>query len=46
MEMNHVTQENAASAEELASIMATFVTNVHRTAGRKARQPERVPAIR
>ena len=27
LQMNHVTQQNAASAEELASIMATFITN-------------------
>jgi len=34
-EMNRVTQENAASAEELASIMAVFVTN-DRMAPRKS----------
>jgi methyl-accepting chemotaxis protein len=45
MEMNRVTQENAASAEELASIMATFVTNGEAAADRKDRRVERLPAL-
>ncbi len=46
LQMNRVTQENAASAEELASIMATFVTDHDTTGGRKGRRMERLPAPR
>ena len=35
-QMNSVTQENAASAEELAAIMATFITESNGTTARKA----------
>jgi methyl-accepting chemotaxis protein len=44
LEMNRVTQDNAASAEELASIMATFVTDYHAQTDRKERRTERLPA--
>ena len=45
MEMNRVTQENAASAEELASIMATFVTNDDRVSSRKGRAGATRPSL-
>jgi methyl-accepting chemotaxis protein len=44
-EMNRVTQQTAASAEELASIMATFVTEDNRTTDRKAQSKERLPLL-
>jgi methyl-accepting chemotaxis protein len=44
LQMNQVTQQNAASAEELASIMAIFVTNHNTGTSRKGRRAERLPA--
>jgi methyl-accepting chemotaxis protein len=44
LQMNQVTQQNAASAEELASIMAIFVTNHDTATDRKGRRAERLPA--
>jgi methyl-accepting chemotaxis protein len=42
LELNRVTQENAASAEELASIMAIFVTDAG--SGRRREDRARLPA--
>ncbi|MHB8772495.1 MAG: methyl-accepting chemotaxis protein [Syntrophales bacterium] len=45
-QMNSVTQENAASAEELAAIMATFVTEAGDGAGRQSPRTRTAGAIR